>query len=249
MNKIRITEDYINILKTDNFITLTNNNIFINNDTEIELLISETNDYQINIEVKENVNAYLFILNQTSNSKVTYKITLNENSHIKIDNFMDSENLNCFNDVYLNGKMAVFEYNTKTIARTKTNFEFNIYHNSPKTKSIISNKGVSVSLGSILYKVNASIPKGIKNCETSQYNHIINLNDEKNIIEPNLFVDEEDVIANHSAYIGKFDEEVLFYLETRGLSLEEATNLLIRGFLYLDNPLVNEILDKYWEVL
>ena len=56
----------------------------------------------------------------------------------------------------------------------------------------------------------------------------------------------EDVIANHSVYIGKFDEEIIFYLETRGLSEEEAVNLLIKGFLNGENEKQMEIINKYW---
>ena len=51
------------------------------------------------------------------------------------------------------------------------------------------------------------------------------------IIKPNLFIDEYNVNAKHSAIIGKFNEEEIFYLKTKGLSEKQALDLLINGFI------------------
>ena len=83
-----------------------------------------------------------------------------------------------------------------------------------------------------------------------QKNRIINLTNKKCEIKPNLFIDENDVIANHSAHIGKCNEEEMFYLMSRGIEPKEAENLIIRGFLLNglkqgQNEMEN-IINKYW---
>ena len=44
-------------------------------------------------------------------------------------------------------------------------------------------------------------------------------------------LDEYDVDAVHSATIGKFNKNEIFYLMTKGITKEESINLLIKGFL------------------
>ena len=40
----------------------------------------------------------------------------------------------------------------------------------------------------------------------------------------------DDVKVGHAATIGQIDEDAIFYLMSRGLSKEEAKNILIEGF-------------------
>lgn len=53
----------------------------------------------------------------------------------------------------------------------------------------------------------------------------------KSTICPNLVIDNFDVDSNHSAYIGKFKDEYLFYLMSRGISLDNSYKLLLNSFL------------------
>ena len=53
---------------------------------------------------------------------------------------------------------------------------------------------------------------------------------------PLLLIDEYDVEASHGAAIGKIDEEQLYYLMSRGLTLKVAESLIISGFL---SPVLN----------
>ncbi len=48
--------------------------------------------------------------------------------------------------------------------------------------------------------------------------------------KPNLEIFADDVKASHGATVGQLDVEQLFYLKTRGISDEDAKNLLIYGF-------------------
>ncbi|NEG69249.1 Fe-S cluster assembly protein SufD [Bifidobacterium choloepi] len=57
--------------------------------------------------------------------------------------------------------------------------------------------------------------------------------------EPNLEIENGNIVgAGHASSCGRFDDEELFYLESRGISEKEARKLVVRGFF---GELVEEI--------
>ncbi|PKZ59718.1 MULTISPECIES: Fe-S cluster assembly protein SufD [Gardnerella] len=57
--------------------------------------------------------------------------------------------------------------------------------------------------------------------------------------EPNLEIENGNIIgAGHASSVGRFDDEELFYLQSRGVSEIEARKLVVRGFF---NELIEEI--------
>ena len=48
---------------------------------------------------------------------------------------------------------------------------------------------------------------------------------------PILKIDENDVLASHSAIVGSLNENHLFYLKSRGLSEKKAKALIVYGYL------------------
>ncbi|MEN0086237.1 MAG: SufD family Fe-S cluster assembly protein, partial [Leifsonia sp.] len=49
---------------------------------------------------------------------------------------------------------------------------------------------------------------------------------------PNLEIETGDIVgAGHASATGRFDDEQLFYLQSRGIPEEEARRLVVRGFL------------------
>ena len=59
---------------------------------------------------------------------------------------------------------------------------------------------------------------------------------------PYIEIDEDDVTIGHEASVSKVGEEQLFYLMSRGLSEEEATGMVVSGFI---EPLVKELPMEY----
>ena len=49
---------------------------------------------------------------------------------------------------------------------------------------------------------------------------------------PVILCEEEDVDGRHGASIGRLSEDMLYYLETRGLSEKVATVMMVRGRLH-----------------
>lgn len=245
MNKINIAECIINKEEL-NKLLIENNNIIIKEDGKFTLNINIIENYKLNIKILNDIIAEIDEVNTSKNSNLNYNYELGKNSHLTVNKFYDADNLTEINNINLNEINANIEFNLKVISKTPNKFIVNTYHNACSTVGNINTKGVSMIDGNITFDISSYIENGIKGCTANQLNHIISLNDAKNIIKPNLYIEEEDVIANHSAYVGKFDEEIIFYLESRGLSEEEAVNLLIRGFLNGKNDKQLEIINKYW---
>jgi Fe-S cluster assembly protein SufD len=56
-----------------------------------------------------------------------------------------------------------------------------------------------------------------------------------------LYIDEYDVLASHSAAVGKVNDEHMYYLCSRGLSEEQARGFITRGYLL---PVLSYFLDE-----
>ena len=125
-----------------------------------------------------------------------------------------------------------------------------VYHNAKNTVSNILNNGVNILNGVLEFNVSGFVSNGVTGCDINQSARIINMTDNTCVIKPNLFIDEEDVIANHSALIGIFSEDEIFYLMSRGISKKDAENLLIKGFLLngvtYHKKVLKDIINKYW---
>jgi Fe-S cluster assembly protein SufB len=59
---------------------------------------------------------------------------------------------------------------------------------------------------------------------------------------PTIITDDSDSDVEHEASVSKVDEEKLFYLKSRGLSEEEATSLIVAGFI---EPIVKNLPLEY----
>mgnify|MGYP003304237271 CR=1 FL=1 len=97
--------------------------------------------------------------------------------------------------------------------------------------------------------VDGIINRESERVDFKQDNKIINLRDGKSSILPNLIVDNNDIEASHSAYIGTFDEDKKFYMMSRGLSEKECDDLLIKAFLLSDMKLSEKERDIYCSII
>lgn len=265
MNKI--------ILENDKLIdTLNNNEINIEylqneligiNYLKIELLQDTNLQINYNLEklmkleveiiVNDNVKAQIFEKITGTNTKIRTKYKLNENTKLTTTKFNDIETIKEYAIIYLEGKNSNIKYNLKTISKNKEKYDILIYHNNKETNSEIITNGVNINEGTLKINVSSFVPKNNKNCIVSQNNRIINLTNNICTIKPNLYIDEYDVTANHSALIKTFDENELFYLQSRGLKKEDSINLMIKGFLLNKLDIIEEekdkinlIINKYW---
>ena len=106
-----------------------------------------------------------------------------------------------------------------------------IIHAAPQTTSRAIIRGVLSHQAKINFDGLVRIEKGAKQSDAHMAAHVLLLSRQaKARAVPSLEIDENDVICGHAAAVGKIDEEQLFYLASRGLSKEQATQLVVQGF-------------------
>ena len=258
MNKIKVIDDLlekeideniqVEVSETEEFLNVKKIIINVLKDSDLNIEYNNKNfKADIEINIKENVNFNLFELGINEDLKVRYNYNLESFSTLNIQKFYDAKKVNELDQINLNGEGANVNFILKTIALDKQTYNLKVFHNAKKTISNIINKGVNIE-GSIDFNVEGIVENGIKDCELDQNNRIITFNDNICKIEPKLIISEDDVVANHSALIGKFNEDELFYLMRLGIDYNSAIILLVKGFLIdnIEDERLDKIIEKYW---
>lgn len=118
-----------------------------------------------------------------------------------------------------------------------------VYHLAPNTSSYVLSKSISAAGGITMYRGLVNIRQGAINSKSSVACDGLMLdNKSKASTLPAMDIEESDVKASHEASVGKIGEEQLFYLMSRGLSEEDATKLIVAGYI---EPLIKELPLEY----
>ena len=116
-------------------------------------------------------------------------------------------------------------------------------HFAPNTSSKITSKSISRGNGRCSYR---GLLKVHSNAEGAKSNVVCDAllldHNSRSDTYPYIEVDAEDVTLGHEATVSKVGEEQLFYLMSRGLTNEEATTMVVSGFI---EPLVKELPMEY----
>lgn len=116
-------------------------------------------------------------------------------------------------------------------------------HFAPDTSSKITSKSISKGGGRASYRGLLKVYKGAKNVRSNVVCDALLLDPHsRSDTYPYIEIDEDDVTIGHEASVSKVGEEQLFYLMSRGLSEEEATTMVVSGFI---EPLVKELPMEY----
>jgi len=118
-----------------------------------------------------------------------------------------------------------------------------VYHLAKNTSSNVISKGISMGGGISNYRGLVYIRKGAVNSKSSvRCDGLMLDNISKSGTIPSMEVFENDVKVSHEAVVGKVGEDQLFYLMSRGLTEEEATKMIVAGFI---EPVVKELPLEY----
>ena len=101
------------------------------------------------------------------------------------------------------------------------------------TKGAVNDHAKAIYRGMIRMERNAPQSNGFQRADTL----LLSENAEADNI-PALEIDNADVKCSHASSIGQVDEELVFYLQSRGVGEEEARKILIRS---LFSPLIARI--------
>ncbi len=116
-------------------------------------------------------------------------------------------------------------------------------HFAPNTTSKITSKSISKNGGRASYRGLLKVYEGAKDVKSNVVCDALLLDPQsQSDTYPYIEIDEDDVTIGHEASVSKVGEEQLFYLMSRGLSEEEATTMVVSGFI---EPLVKELPMEY----
>ncbi len=162
------------------------------------------NNYEnLNIILDDDANIKLNFFSDKINGNYNLNITQNKNSKITIiTSFITS---------------LKFNYNIEnTITGNNNEFILKVRgHAKADTKIVMLSKVIEDTINNEVLQ-DAKIIK--ENCSV--------------IIEPNVEVSTNEVIANHMVTIYDADDDEVFYLKSKGLSLAESKELIKNGLLY-----------------
>jgi len=105
-------------------------------------------------------------------------------------------------------------------------------HAASETTSKIVSKSISKDGGITTYRGLVRVDEGAHNCKSHVQCDALIL-DEQSVSKtlPYMEVGERDAQIGHEATVSKIADEQIFYLMSRGLSENEAQNLIVQGFL------------------
>ena len=193
-----------------------------------ELLILHNPEEQV-ILVEKDAHAKLITI-----GKVIIKITLQENASLDYYHITNETTPDIASNqhIILLGKNAtasvinLFYGSNQERSTVSTVIE----HEAPHTTSKLYSRGIAVqqaeskSLGLIKISKQAHHARGHQDLKTLIFQEA------QAYALPELAIDNNQVQCSHSSSVGQVNKEQLFYLQSRGLTEEEAHRMIIEGF-------------------
>lgn len=135
--------------------------------------------------------------------------------------------------VNLQGEGAEFDLQGLYLLNHKDAGDYHILanHQASNTRSNVAFRSIANGQSKVTFNAKAKIQLGIKAIQAFQNNRNIQLSQSAEInTKPELEIYADDVACSHGATIGRLDDNALFYLRSRGIPLNQATQLLIESF-------------------
>jgi Fe-S cluster assembly protein SufB len=118
-----------------------------------------------------------------------------------------------------------------------------VIHGAPKTTSSVFAKSISKDGGRGTYRGLLEVARGAKEARSKVVCDALLLDEEsRSDTYPTIRIDENDADIGHEASVSKIGEEQLFYLQAHGLSEEEASKMIVNGFI---EPITKELPMEY----
>ena len=116
-------------------------------------------------------------------------------------------------------------------------------HAASDTSSVITSKSISKGTGRTSYRGLVKVYPGAVNAKSTVRCDALLLNPEsRSDTYPTMEIDEKRVQIGHEATVSKIGDEQLFYAMSRGLTDQEAMNMIVNGFI---EPFVKELPLEY----
>ena len=118
-----------------------------------------------------------------------------------------------------------------------------VIHAAPRTSSSINSKSISKGNGVAIYRGLVSVKPNCPGCKSTVTCESLMLDQEsQSDTIPVIDIQTSDIDLGHEAKIGRIDDDVIFYLMSRGIPEEEAKAMIVRGFA---EPIAKELPLEY----
>ncbi|MBR5289402.1 MAG: SufD family Fe-S cluster assembly protein, partial [Erysipelotrichaceae bacterium] len=130
------------------------------------------------------------------------------------------------------GRGAQCDMNSAVLSKGEKQLVTAIVHENLETKSYMNHSAVLLEGGKLHLDATGKIIKGAKGSKSHQKSRALTFDQPKYAtVLPQLLIDENDVEASHATTVGQIDENQMYYLQSRGLTKNEATQLITLGAL------------------
>lgn len=199
------------------------------------LFVKFSSNYQGQIELvlEQGSSLSLCSWNDSQECDVTYEVIVKEDANLKaVFGEMSMGNIKFVQNVHLTEQGARAEIDTASLVKGKMVFDLACIHEAPHTSASMHNYAVIYENGYYEMSDNGKINKGSYGSESHQTTRVLTLSPQQTSkVTPLLLIDENDVQASHATTMGQIDENQLYYLQTRGLTKQQALGLITIGYL------------------
>ena len=231
MNKIIIENNILKEVDNEVF-SVHANQITIKKNGEYTIEYQNCSSLSCEFKIRKNIYAKIFISSVDNDLVVNHHYLLEENSQLLLFQFYYNKNVLENTVIDLNGENSSFKEGFSSISSGSEEYHIIVNHNAKNVSSDIQNKCIGLDKSSITLEINSVLKRGNTDCIMDQSSRILTLGEVEARIVPNMFIDEDSVIAKHGSVIGGFHDSEIFYLRSRGISYQEAIHLLIKGFIF-----------------
>ena len=202
--------------------------IFLNDNSNLEIILSVTSPKEINI-----VNSIYAQLEKDSNLTIHNISTGAALSRSRMDiDLLGNGSEFSLDGIYFGEESQIHD-----------NRVF-VNHLGKNTSSNMITKGVLGDQSSSIFTGTIHIAEGAEKTESHQENRNILLSEEATAQSvPNLEILCDDVICSHGSSVGPIEENIYHYVMSRGIKKVDADKLLIKGFF---NEVIN---DSKWDIV
>ncbi|MEY7850758.1 Fe-S cluster assembly protein SufD [Natrarchaeobius sp. A-rgal3] len=114
-----------------------------------------------------------------------------------------------------------------------------VWHRAEHTTADLVTRGVTDDVARSVYEGVQDVGRDAWDTSSYQRENTLMLSDESEAdASPKLIINNHDTEASHSATVGQIDDEDLFYMTSRGVSPQDARNMLVEGFFV---PVLEEV--------
>jgi Fe-S cluster assembly protein SufB len=203
----------------------------------------------VEIVVKPGANVrYTTVQNWSTNvfNLVTKRAVAHEDAHMSwVDANLGSKLTMKYPSIYLLGERAHGELLSIAFAGNGQHQDAGgkIIHGAPKTTSSIFSKSISKDGGRATYRGLLEVAEGATEARSKVVCDALLLDeDSRSDTYPTIRIDENDANVGHEASVSKVGEDQLFYLQAHGIDEEEASKMIVNGFI---EPITKELPMEY----